>query len=126
MLDTCLGRPSPGVNVALHRLAPGSADGWERLAGAATNHDGRIPDLLPAADGLQPGTYRITFDTDEYMARCRAAHPGFFADRPFYPSVSVHFEVAPEQASVTCGTAPRAVGPARCTCTASPRGVGDG
>ena len=32
------------------------------------------------------GQYRITFDTSEYMARCREAHPGFFAPKPFYPS----------------------------------------
>ena len=32
------------------------------------------------------------------MRRCREAHPGFFAPAPFYPRVSVFFQVAPGQA----------------------------
>jgi hypothetical protein len=47
--------------------------------------------------------YRITFDTTEYMQRCKAAHPAFFPDKPFYPSVSVHFQILPSQ--VGCAAA---------------------
>lgn len=97
VLDTSVGRPAAGVRVSLHRLAPGSADGWERVAAGSTNRDGRIGDLLPPAASVPAGTYRISFDTDEYMERCRAAHPGFFASRPFYPAVDVHFEITPQQ-----------------------------
>ena len=99
MLDTCLGRPAPGVHVALHRMAPGSAGGaWEAVAAGQTNRDGRVGDLLPAGAPLAPGTYRITFGTAEYMQRCKAAHPTFFADPgPFYPTVAVHFDIQPHQ-----------------------------
>lgn len=77
MLDTCLGRPAPGVGVTLCRLAPGSSAAWERVAAGATNRDGRIPDLLPPADWVQPGRYRITFDVAEYqvwrMVQCSSS-----------------------------------------------------
>ncbi|PRW32890.1 Hydroxyisourate hydrolase [Chlorella sorokiniana] len=105
VLDTCLGRPAPGVGVTLARLAPGSAAAWELVAAGATNRDGRIPDLLPPADWVQPGHYRITFDVAEYQARCAAEQPAFFGPaasggpaRRFYPSVSVEFEIQPQQA----------------------------
>ena len=97
VLDTCLGRPAAGVAVSLQRLAPGSAEGWEVLAERRTNQDGRVPDLLPPADTVDPGTYKITFDTAEYMARCAAAHPTFFTRPPFYPAAAVTFAVAPDQ-----------------------------
>ena len=32
------------------------------------------------------------------MQRCREAHPGFFAPAPFYPAVSVFFQILPSQA----------------------------
>lgn len=106
MLDTCLGRPAPGVAVSLARLAPGSAAAWEPLGAGATNADGRCTDLLPpaAVQPLAPGHYRISWDVAEYQARCAAAQPAFFATpgggpgtRRFYPAVSVEFEVQPHQ-----------------------------
>lgn len=56
-----------------------------------------IGDLLPASHALQPGPYRITFNTTAYMAKCKAMHPTFFADVPFYPRAEIYFEVAPNQ-----------------------------
>lgn len=80
MLDTCLGRPAPGVGVTLARLAPSSAAAWETVAAGATNRDGRIPDLLPPADWVQPGRYRITFDVADYqVGGCWAAAVGLGA-----------------------------------------------
>ena len=58
---------------------------------------GHAADLLPAIGYVPAGTYRITFDTTEYMQRCKATHPTFFAGRPFYPSVSVDFEIQAHQ-----------------------------
>lgn len=105
MLDTCLGRPAPGVPVTLERLAPGSSAAWERIASGATNADGRCPDLLPPSSSvpLQPGRYRISWDVAEYQACCAAAHPDFFATpagpatRRFYPAAAVEFEVQAHQ-----------------------------
>ena len=51
VLDTAAGKPAEGVRVELLR------DG-ERVAAAATNGDGRVPEL---ADGLEPGAYRLVF-----------------------------------------------------------------
>ncbi|KAL4422668.1 hypothetical protein ABPG75_008865 [Micractinium tetrahymenae] len=98
VLDTCLGRPAPDVGIRLCRTAPGSAGAaWETVAEGRTNADGRVGDLLPAVGYVAPGHYRITFDVDEYQQRVRAEHPAFFQQRRFYPSVSVEFEIRPDQ-----------------------------
>ena len=55
--------------------------------------------MLPPSSYVEPGVYRVTFDTNEYMQRCKAAHPTFFPDKPFYPSVSVNFQILPHQVS---------------------------
>ena len=44
-----------------------------------------------------PGRYRVAFGTEAYMAGCRASHPGVWPPQPFYPTVSVVFQVAPGQ-----------------------------
>lgn len=107
-----MGRPAPGVGVVLERLAPGSAGAWEAVAAGRTNADGRVPDLLPPAAEVPPGVYRISFDTAEYMARCRAAHPAFFPDQPFYPAAAVQFQITPEQVRQgVAGAFQRAQGP---------------
>jgi 5-hydroxyisourate hydrolase len=75
ILDATLGRPAVGVAVRLE-----SADGAE-LGSAVTNSDGRIVDLAPRL--LQPGAYRLVFDTGAYFAaRDQAA---------FYPEVVITF-----------------------------------
>ena len=40
---------------------------------------------------------RLVFDTATHMAKCKAAHPGFFPDVPFYPSAHITFQITPEQ-----------------------------
>jgi hydroxyisourate hydrolase len=97
VLDTCLGKPAAHVAVRLERKAPGSSHAWEMVAVGKTNIDGRIPDLLPPSDYISPGIYRISFDTAEYMSRCKAQHPTFFAEVPFYPAASVQFQISDEQ-----------------------------
>jgi hydroxyisourate hydrolase len=97
VLDTCLGRPAADVGIVLQRLVSGSNDVWESVAVKRTNADGRVPDLLPSASRAEPGMYKITFDTEEYMRRCRQLHPTFFIGLPFYPKVSVHFRILPDQ-----------------------------
>jgi 5-hydroxyisourate hydrolase len=51
VLDTGAGAPATGVRIELLR-------GDERLAAAATDADGRVPEL---AAGLEPGAYRLVF-----------------------------------------------------------------
>ena len=54
VLDTSLGRPAMGVTVSLEH-------GDAVVARGTTDADGRIADLGP--DRLDPGTYRLRFDT---------------------------------------------------------------
>jgi 5-hydroxyisourate hydrolase len=74
VLDATTGRPASGVAVRLD-----GADGAP-LAEGHTDFDGRCA-LAPY--DLEPGTYALTFDTG-----------GYFAERTFYPSVTVAFRVA--------------------------------
>ncbi len=75
VLDAVTGRPAVGMAVTLTDTT-GTV-----LTTAHTDDDGRVAAL---ADGLTPGTYRLTFDTGTH-----------FAGTPtFYPEVTITFEVA--------------------------------
>ncbi|HET7325800.1 MAG TPA: hydroxyisourate hydrolase [Nocardioidaceae bacterium] len=77
VLDTALGRPAAGVPVRLEQVrAVGSST---VLATAVTDPDGRVRELGP--DRVEPGDYRLTFDTSAYGARTEQAC--------FFPEVSV-------------------------------------
>ena len=81
VLDTARGHPAEGVPVVLAR---DGGDGWEELASAVTDGDGRVRELL--AGDLHDGRYRLTFDTGTYFR--------VVGDAAFYPEVSVVFTVA--------------------------------
>lgn len=74
VLDLAGGRPRPGMAVQLSRRD--AAGGWQPLAEAVTDADGRVRDW-PAAPEPTPGDYRLTFATGG-----------------FYPEVSIVFRVA--------------------------------
>jgi 5-hydroxyisourate hydrolase len=76
VLDTARGQPAAGVAIVLER-----ADG-ERVGAGATDADGRLKDL----GSVEPGHYRLTFDTGGYFAA--GGQDGF------YPEVVVNFTVA--------------------------------
>ncbi len=80
VLDTSIGRPAANVGAKLERITEMDS----ALVGRrATNEDGRIADLL---DGpLEPGRYRITFDTASYFAGRGVAC--------FFPEVAILFEI---------------------------------
>ena len=78
VLDAVSGRPAVGVTVALEHRA---AAGWEPVAEGRTDGDGRIADFGPV--DLEPGTYRVSFDTATYFAG--NSQPAF------YPEVAVTF-----------------------------------
>ena len=83
VLDTTRGVPAWGVPV---RVEARIADGTYRLVGSATtDKDGRVKSLLYPAERLEPGEYRLTFDTDTYF--------GTQGDVGFYPRVTIHFVV---------------------------------
>jgi 5-hydroxyisourate hydrolase len=78
VLDTATGRPAAGVPVRLELV------GESEIGRAVTDDDGRVGELGPAR--LEPGRYRLVFDTGRYL-------DGLQDDRypAFYPEVVVVF-----------------------------------
>ncbi len=84
ILDTSIGRPAPGVAVALEAR---DGDGWVGIGTGFTDVDGRVKELGP--DRLESGAYRLRFDTGTYFA-------GIDTDT-FFPEVVLTFLVDAEQ-----------------------------
>ncbi len=78
VLDTARGRPAAGVPVRLER-------GGLVLGQGRTDDDGRLRTLLPADAPLEPGVYRLAFDTGAYF-RAQGTDS-------FYPHVAIDFHV---------------------------------
>ena len=78
VLDTAAGRPAAGVSAVLDMLGPDGLT-WNLLGHGVTDADGRIRSLLADGHVLNPGLYRIRFDTSE---RSR-----------FFPEVVIEFRV---------------------------------
>jgi 5-hydroxyisourate hydrolase len=86
VLDAANGAPAEGMELRLERLgAEGSDSGTSSVIGTGvTNSDGRCPELTDGL-ALQPGEYRIRFETAAWFAR--SSTPAF------YPVVEVVFHV---------------------------------
>ncbi|MFJ8815303.1 hydroxyisourate hydrolase [Amycolatopsis thermoflava] len=74
VLDTAAGRPAADVAVRLETI-----DGTV-IAQGHTDDDGRVRDLGPAE--LDPGVYRLVFDTGAYLG-----------PDAFFPEVTVAFRI---------------------------------
>ncbi|KAF5842048.1 hypothetical protein DUNSADRAFT_9616 [Dunaliella salina] len=98
VLDTALGVPARGLPLVLHKLDEHSKL-WEVVSQSITNEDGRAGNLLPPSNYLAPGRYSVRFDTATYLAACKAKHPGYYANVPFYPEATVCFEIEPAKAT---------------------------
>ena len=83
ILDTSSGVPAAGIPVVLERKTHSS--GWQTVAEGITDIDGRIKDLLPAAEAFLPGHYRLIFDTSAYFAMRNI--------ECFFPQVTIGFVV---------------------------------
>lgn len=82
VLDVSRGKPAHMVPVRLEREdGPGK---WKPLQSACTDQDGRCAQLLPAQE-LQPGLYRVVFDTGNYFRATKV--------EGLYPVVEVTFHV---------------------------------
>ena len=77
ILDTTLGKPARGVPIQLEKQ---SGVEWKRVGEGATDDDGRLKTITPPGP-VEPGTYRIRFDTGAYFAAT--------GQRGFYPEVAV-------------------------------------
>ena len=66
ILDTSTGKPAQEVTIILYQ---GGNDEWKELARGRTNADGRLPNLLASNEVLQPGIYKLRFETKDYYDR---------------------------------------------------------
>ena len=80
--DTCRCSPAARLSVKLEVQGVG---GWQTVASATTDADGRAAELLSRGAALPQGTYRLWFDTAEYF-RAQAVET-------FYPHVEIVFIV---------------------------------
>ena len=83
VLYTSTGRPAAGIRVVLER-GDGSNE-WERVGGGEADADGRVRTLVEEGVAVEPGLYRLVFDSR-----------GYFGSRgipAFYPSIVVTFEI---------------------------------
>ena len=87
VLDTAAGCPAAGMGVRLEHVAPA---GPEEIASAMTDSGGRITSLGP--ERIEPGTYRLVFDTGGYLGRQIASDGS-----AFFPEVTVTFTVADDR-----------------------------
>ncbi|KAG0462117.1 hypothetical protein HPP92_020593 [Vanilla planifolia] len=96
VLDTARGCPASGIEVNLEmwkgtQTSPSFADrdsrSWMLYGSSVTNSDGRGGPIMEITDHVEPGFYRITFDTGSYNPS------GFF------PFVSIVFQVRESQKS---------------------------
>ena len=88
VLDTSRGRPAVGVPVTLDRRV--GQDQWSRLGQGETDADGRVRTLMPGGASIDPGLYRLVFDTRRYFEALDIV--------TFFPSVTIVFNAAPGEA----------------------------
>jgi 5-hydroxyisourate hydrolase len=80
ILNTSTGKPASGVAVKLEIL---EANIYTPIASGITNADGRVTDFVEKNKVLQPGNYRISFDTVAYFKSLN--------QQCFYPQVVIDF-----------------------------------
>lgn len=83
ILDTSVGKPASGVKIKLSKST--SIDAWTFLAEGTTNADGRVSDLVKEGKILEPGNYKLQFDTASYFSKQNI--------KCFYPTVEIIFEI---------------------------------
>lgn len=83
ILDTSIGKPAQGVLITLEK--PAAEGSWTVIGMGNTNADGRLPGLLGSEVKLEPGIYRLVFDTASYYEQKGV--------KGLYPFVTIAFEV---------------------------------
>lgn len=81
VLDTSKGKPADGITI---KLEAKDGENWSEISRGVTNHDGRISDLLTQEETLQPGIYKLVFETIPYFNKQQV--------RSFYPMIEIVFE----------------------------------
>ena len=83
VLDTSKGQPAEGIKISLQR--PSAQDQWENITSGVTNSDGRVANFMSDDQVIEPGIYRMLFDTKSYFEK--------YNTKAFYPEVPVIFEI---------------------------------
>lgn len=81
VLDTARGVPAAGIAITLSELADNQ---WRTIGSGITNSDGRLPELSPTGP-MPAGTYRMRFDTQDYLEQQTGD--------AFYPYAEVVFRI---------------------------------
>ena len=87
ILDTTKGKPAAGVTVILFQQNPVDpvTVGWRQIAIGTTDEDGRVTNLLKEDALLDPGTYKIIFETKDYFNKHNTP--------TFYPVIEITFSI---------------------------------
>ena len=83
VLDTAKGLPAEGIRISLQR--PTNEGQWEDITSGVTNSDGRVANFMSDDMIIEPGIYRMLFDTKTYFENNDT--------KGFYPEVPVIFEI---------------------------------
>jgi 5-hydroxyisourate hydrolase len=87
VLDTARGVPAAGIHVELHFV---DGDTRRAIASKTTNADGRTDEPLLAGEGIETGTYELTFHVAAYIAHTSVA----VTKPPFLSDIVIRFGVA--------------------------------
>ncbi len=82
ILDTTRGKPADGVAVALFQQ---QAENWRQVSLSSTNEDGRVTDLVQPDGMLEPGIYKLKFETKAYFDKT-----GILS---FFPYIEITFTI---------------------------------
>lgn len=83
ILDSSTGKAAAGVAARLERRT--HTAGWQAIAEAMTDADGRINELLKPQEAFLPGHYRLVFDVGPYFL--------LQGTEAFFPQISIVFTV---------------------------------
>ena len=86
ILDTTQGRPADGITVILYQE---QLKNWTEIAKGITNIDGRVASLLKKDVILEPGIYKLKFETQAYFNQ--------LAIPTFYPYVEIVFDITSDE-----------------------------
>jgi 5-hydroxyisourate hydrolase len=86
ILDTTKGKPAQGVSISLYQQ---HNDEWKEIGIGTTNQDGREMDLLKKDVLLEPGIYKMRFETGDYFDK-----QGI---QSFYPYVEIIFTISTQE-----------------------------
>lgn len=75
------GLPSAGVNVTLEKKVDNK---WVQISEGVTNAQGRITALYPTESVMEKGSYRVTFQTQDWFEKQKTS--------TFFPEIPVIFK----------------------------------